>query len=39
MIALIQRVSRASVEVEQSIIGEIEQGILLLLAIEPNDVQ
>ena len=39
MIALIQRVSRASVEVEQSIIGEIEQGILLLLAIEPNDTE
>ena len=37
MIALIQRVSQASVSVNQKVIGEIEQGILVLLAIEPND--
>ena len=37
MIALIQRVSQANVSVNQKIIGEIEQGILVLLAIEPDD--
>ncbi len=37
MIALIQRVSSASVEVEQQIVGEINQGLLVLLAIEPQD--
>lgn len=37
MIALIQRVLEASVEVDQKIVGEIDQGILLLLAIEPDD--
>ncbi len=37
MIALIQRVSEASVTVNDKIIGEIKQGILLFLAIEPND--
>jgi D-tyrosyl-tRNA(Tyr) deacylase len=39
MIALIQRVSQASVCVEQKIIGEIKQGILVLLAVEPNDTE
>ncbi|WP_206486512.1 D-aminoacyl-tRNA deacylase [Thalassotalea sp. G2M2-11] len=37
MIALIQRVTNASVEVEQEIVGEIEHGLLVLLAIEPAD--
>jgi D-tyrosyl-tRNA(Tyr) deacylase len=37
MIALIQRVSQASVSVNQKVIGEIAQGILVLLAIEPDD--
>ncbi len=37
MIALIQRVSEASVTVESQVIGEINQGILVLLAIEPED--
>jgi len=37
MIALIQRVSSASVEVEHNVIGEISHGLLVLLAIEPDD--
>lgn len=37
MIALIQRVSEANVTVNESIIGEIGQGLLVLLAIEPGD--
>ena len=37
MIALIQRVSQANVSVNQKVIGEIDQGILVLLAIEPDD--
>jgi len=37
MIGLIQRVSHASVSVDNSICGEINQGILLLLAVEPDD--
>jgi len=39
MIALIQRVSQASVTVDQIVTGEIKQGILVLLAIEPNDTE
>lgn len=39
MIALIQRVSEASVEVDNKIVGEINQGILVLLAIEPDDTE
>jgi len=37
MIALIQRVSSASVAVDQHVIGEISHGLLVLLAIEPED--
>ena len=37
MIALIQRVSFAKVEVNEEIIGEIDKGILVLLAVEPQD--
>lgn len=39
MIALIQRVSEASVEVNKTIVGEIEQGLLIFLAIEPSDTE
>jgi len=39
MIALIQRVSQASVNVDNKVIGEIEQGLLVLLAIEPDDTE
>lgn len=37
MIALIQRVSQASVTVEQQIIGQIDQGLLVLLGVERDD--
>ncbi len=37
MIGLIQRVSSAKVEVNQEIIGNIDQGILLLLGVEKDD--
>lgn len=37
MIAVIQRVSQASVTVNQQVIGKIDRGILVLLAIEPDD--
>lgn len=37
MIALLQRVTEASVEVDKQIIGEINQGLLVLLAVEPDD--
>ncbi|MBU2894549.1 D-tyrosyl-tRNA(Tyr) deacylase [Colwellia sp. D2M02] len=39
MIALIQRVTSASVTVEQEVIGEIANGLLVLLAIEPQDTE
>lgn len=39
MIALIQRVTQASVEVDKDIIGEIKQGLLVLLAVEPQDTE
>jgi len=39
MIALIQRVSFAKVEVAQEVVGEIGQGLLVLLAIEPDDTE
>lgn len=34
---VIQRVKRASVEVEQQIIGKIEQGFLVFLGVGPQD--
>jgi len=37
MIALLQRVQHASVEVDKKIIGEIKKGILLFIGIEKND--
>ncbi|MGB2741115.1 MAG: D-aminoacyl-tRNA deacylase [Cognaticolwellia sp.] len=37
MIALLQRVTEASVSVESNVVGEIAQGLLVLLAIEPED--
>ena len=37
MIALIQRVTQASVEVDGRIVGRIDAGLLALLAVEPAD--
>jgi D-tyrosyl-tRNA(Tyr) deacylase len=37
MLGLIQRVKNASVSVDGNIVGEIQQGILLLLGIQKND--
>ena len=37
MIALIQRVQRASVEVDGEVIGAIGEGLLALVAVEPED--
>ncbi len=37
MLALIQRVSRASVEVDDQVVGRINAGLLALVAIEPGD--
>lgn len=39
MIALIQRVSHASVVVDNNTVGEIAHGLLVLLAIEPQDTE
>lgn len=37
MIALLQRVTQANVSVDKKIIGEIGNGLLVLLAVEPED--
>ncbi len=37
MIALVQRVSRASVKVADKTVGQIEQGLLVLVCAEPAD--
>jgi D-tyrosyl-tRNA(Tyr) deacylase len=37
MIALIQRVKRASVSVDSVIVGKIDQGLLVLLGVERED--
>ncbi len=37
MIALIQRVQRASVEVDAAVVGAIGPGLLALVAVEPQD--
>src|SRR5687768_11840913 len=37
MIALIQRVSEASVEVDNECVGRIDAGLLALVAVEPGD--
>lgn len=39
MIGLVQRVKKASVEVNNECVGRIEQGMLLLLGIQKNDTQ
>jgi len=37
MIALIQRVTQASVTVDNAVIGEITHGLLIFLAVQPDD--
>ncbi len=37
MLALIQRVTRASVEVDGEIVGRIDQGLLALVGVQPGD--
>ena len=39
MIALIQRVTQASVTVDDEVIGKIDKGLLVFLAIEPGDTE
>jgi len=39
MIALIQRVSSARVTVNSEVIGKIDQGLLVFLAVQPEDTQ
>jgi D-tyrosyl-tRNA(Tyr) deacylase len=39
MKALIQRVSEARVDVDGSTVGAIDQGLLILLGVEPNDTE
>lgn len=39
MIALLQRVAEARVEINQQIVGQIKQGLLVLVGFEPHDDQ
>jgi len=39
MIGLLQRVTQASVSVDDKIIGEIEKGLLVLVAVQPDDTE
>jgi D-aminoacyl-tRNA deacylase len=39
MIALIQRVTSASVTVENKVVGEINHGLLVFMAVEPGDTE
>ena len=39
MLGLIQRVSSASVSIDNAVVGNINQGLLLLLGIEKNDLE
>src|SRR5690606_40922891 len=39
MLGLIQRVKRASVEVDGKIVGAVDQGMLLLLGVEKTDTE
>ena len=39
MIGLIQRVKKASVEVDEAIVGDIKQGLLVLVGVEKGDTQ
>jgi D-tyrosyl-tRNA(Tyr) deacylase len=39
MIALIQRVTSASVTVDNTIVGEINHGLLVFIAVEPGDTE
>jgi D-tyrosyl-tRNA(Tyr) deacylase len=39
MIALIQRVKSASVSVDSNVVGKIEQGLLVFLAVQPEDTE
>ena len=39
MIVLIQRVSEASVSVDNQIVGEIDKGLLAFVAVEPDDTE
>ncbi len=39
MIGLLQRVTQASVEVDGAIVGQIGPGLLVLLAVEPDDTE
>ena len=39
MIGLLQRVTQAAVEVEGTVVGQIEAGLLVLLAVEPSDTE
>jgi len=39
MIGLIQRVKKASVEVDEVIVGEIKQGLLVLVGVEKGDTE